>query len=196
MCFTSFKQFFWLTHPQLHTAFSGLTQWPTFVQCVASTHTAAVPSGIPTRFPILLRCCYHIRKHLNGIFTSRKVYTMKLRLSITKRNNCIVTSEKRIFTNNFRQDGWIYLTVVFSACLQQMQKSLLHYEQMCDIVALHHLQGAVVGILAFHRGRCNAPKQSRIFDNFIARAGKCVPARQSTIPYSRSDVMIRWKEEQ
>ena len=67
--FTSFKQFFWLTHPKLHTAFSGLTQWPTFVKCGASTHTAAVPSGILTRFSILLWCCYHIHKHLNGIFT-------------------------------------------------------------------------------------------------------------------------------
>ena len=67
--FTSFKQFFWLTHPKLHTAFSGLTQWPTFVKCGASTHTAAVPSGIHTRFSILLWCCYHIHKHLNGIFT-------------------------------------------------------------------------------------------------------------------------------
>ena len=62
--------------------------------------------------------------------------------------------------------------VVFSVLFHSTQKSLLQYEQMCDIVALHHLQGAVVGILAFHRGRCIAPKQSRIFDNFIARAGK------------------------
>ena len=67
--FTSFKQFFWLAHPKLHTAFSGLTQWPTFVKCGASTHTAAVPSGTHTRFSILLWCCYHIHKHLNGIFT-------------------------------------------------------------------------------------------------------------------------------
>ena len=83
--------------------------------------------------------------------------------------------------------------VVFSVLFHSTQKSLLQYEQMCDIVVLHRFLGATVGIIAFHRGRCNAPKQSRIFDNFIARAGKCVPARQSTIPYSRSDVMVNIK---
>ena len=34
-----------------------------------STHTVAVPSGILTRLSILLRCCYRIHRHFNGIFT-------------------------------------------------------------------------------------------------------------------------------
>ena len=84
--FTSFKQFFWLTHPKLHTAFSGLTQWPTFVKCGASTHTAAVPSGILTRFSILLWCCYHIHKHLNGIFTCTvSIHEYKAKVNRKKR---------------------------------------------------------------------------------------------------------------
>ena len=86
--FTSIKQFFWLTHPKLHTAFSGLTQWPTFVKCGASTHTAAVPSGTLTRFSILLRCCYHIHKHLNGIFTC-KVSIHKYRANVNRKRRNI-----------------------------------------------------------------------------------------------------------
>ena len=52
-----------------HTAFSGFPN-DRLSSCVgASTHTVAVPSGILTRFSILLRGCYRIRRHSNGILT-------------------------------------------------------------------------------------------------------------------------------
>ena len=52
-----------------HTAFSGFPN-DRLSSCVgASTHTVAVPSGILTRFSILLRRCYRIHRHSNGIFT-------------------------------------------------------------------------------------------------------------------------------
>ena len=52
-----------------HTAFSGFPN-DRLSSCVgASTHTVAVPSGILTRFSILLRGCYRFRRHSNGIFT-------------------------------------------------------------------------------------------------------------------------------
>ncbi len=52
-----------------HTAFSGFPN-DRLSSCVgASTHTVAVPSGILTRFSILLRGCYRVRRHSNGIFT-------------------------------------------------------------------------------------------------------------------------------
>ena len=52
-----------------HTAFSDFSNDRLSSNVGASTHTVAVPSGIHTRFSILLWCCYHIHKHLNGIFT-------------------------------------------------------------------------------------------------------------------------------
>ena len=44
-------------------------QWLAFALHKISAFTVAVPSGICTRFSILLRGCYHIRRHSNGIFT-------------------------------------------------------------------------------------------------------------------------------
>ena len=52
-----------------HTAFSGFPNDRLSSNVGASTHTVAVPSGIRTRFSILLRRCYRIRRHSNGIFT-------------------------------------------------------------------------------------------------------------------------------
>ena len=52
-----------------HIAFSGFPNDRLSSNVGASTHTVAVPSGILTRFSILLRRCYRIRRHSNGIFT-------------------------------------------------------------------------------------------------------------------------------
>ena len=52
-----------------HTAFSGFPNDRLSSNVGVSTHTVAVPSGILTRFSILLRGCYHSRRHSNGIFT-------------------------------------------------------------------------------------------------------------------------------
>ena len=55
--------------PSSHTAFSGFPNDRLSSNVGASTHPVAVPSGILTRFSILLRGCYRIRRHSNGIFT-------------------------------------------------------------------------------------------------------------------------------
>ncbi len=52
-----------------HTAFSDFSNDRLSSNVGASTHTVAVPSGIHTRFSILLRGCYRLHRHLNGIFT-------------------------------------------------------------------------------------------------------------------------------
>ena len=65
-----------------HTAFSGFPNDRLSSNVGASTHTVAVPSGIRTRLSILLWGCYRIHRHLNGIFTSRKVYIYILEKSI------------------------------------------------------------------------------------------------------------------
>ena len=52
-----------------HTAFSGYPNDRLSSNVIASTHTVAVPSGIHTRFSILLWGCYRLHRHLNGIFT-------------------------------------------------------------------------------------------------------------------------------
>ena len=67
--FTSFEQFSWLTHHKLCAAFSGFPNDRLSPCTAASTHTVAVPSGIRTRFSILLRSCYRFHRHSNGIFT-------------------------------------------------------------------------------------------------------------------------------
>ena len=59
-----------------HIAFSGFPNDRLSSNVGASTHTVAVPSGILTRLSILLRGCYRIRRHLNGIFTC--VYDTRL----------------------------------------------------------------------------------------------------------------------
>ena len=66
----------------------GNPQWPAFALCRTSTHTVAVPSGIRTRFSILLRGCYHIRRHSNGIFTFEKSIHPDLGKVNRKKNNC------------------------------------------------------------------------------------------------------------
>ena len=63
----------------------------------ASTHTAAVPSGIHTRFSILLWGCYRVHRHLNGIFTcmvsireyNANVNRKSRNLALNKLNNMI-----------------------------------------------------------------------------------------------------------
>ena len=52
-----------------HTAFSDFSNDRLSSNVGASTHTVAVPSGIHTRFSILLWGCYRVHRHLNGIFT-------------------------------------------------------------------------------------------------------------------------------
>ena len=52
-----------------HTAFSDFSNDRLSSNVGASTHTVAVPSGIHTRFSILPRGCYRIRRHSKGIFT-------------------------------------------------------------------------------------------------------------------------------
>ena len=52
-----------------HTAFSDFSNDRLSSNVGASTYTVAVPSGIHTRFSILLWGCYRVHRHLNGIFT-------------------------------------------------------------------------------------------------------------------------------
>ena len=70
-------------------------QWPAFATCRTSTHTVAVPSGIFTRFSILLWGCYRFHRHSNHNITAiiipqfsflSRLHTSTIRLPFT--NNC------------------------------------------------------------------------------------------------------------
>ena len=66
----TFEQFSWLAPHQLLCGLLRGSSNDRLSPCTAaSTHTVAVPSGIHTRFPILLWGCNRVHRHSNGIFT-------------------------------------------------------------------------------------------------------------------------------
>ena len=70
-----------------HTAFSDFSNDRLSSNVGASTHTVAVPSGILTRFSILLWGCYRVHRHLNGIFTcSDSIHEYNANVNRKRRN--------------------------------------------------------------------------------------------------------------
>ena len=126
MCFTSFKQFFWLAYPKLHTAFSGFPN--------DRLSSSVAPPRIQRRYrpglsPGFL-FSYGAVTASTGTQTEYSLayiwYMIQIRLSIEKRR----FAPHHLFTANYTLESFAKFSVKLHSC----RKKLSHREAICLIL--------------------------------------------------------------